>query len=58
MHLAALMGGRGKVIACELNEKRALRLQENVRLTGASNVTVRQQDFLSIDPTLPEYARV
>ncbi|KAG0562494.1 hypothetical protein KC19_9G151000 [Ceratodon purpureus] len=58
VHLAALMAGRGKVIACEINEKRAQRLQENVRLTGASNVTVRQQDFLTIDPTLPEFAKV
>jgi putative methyltransferase len=58
VHLAALMAGRGKVIACEINEKRAQRLQENVQLTGASNVTVRQQDFLTIDPNMPEFAKV
>ncbi|XP_024364963.1 25S rRNA (cytosine-C(5))-methyltransferase NSUN5 [Physcomitrium patens] len=58
VHLAALMAGRGKITACEINEKRAQRLQETVRLTGATNVTVRQQDFLTIDPTLPEFTKV
>lgn len=38
VHLAALMAGRGKITACEINEKRAQRLQETVRLTGATSI--------------------
>ena len=38
VHLAALMKGRGRVIAFEINENRVKRLRETVRLTGASSI--------------------
>lgn len=38
VHLAALMKGNGKVIACELNKERVKRLQDTVRLSGASSI--------------------
>lgn len=38
VHLAALMRGKGKVIACELNEERVKRLKETIRLSGASSI--------------------
>ena len=38
VHLAALMRGKGKVIACELNKERIKRLEETVRLSGAHSI--------------------
>lgn len=38
VHLAALMKGRGRVVAFEINENRVKRLRETVRLTGASSI--------------------
>lgn len=38
LHLAALMKGRGKIIACERDEKRVKRLKENVILSGALSI--------------------
>lgn len=38
VHLAALMGGKGNIIACELNEERVKRLKETIRLSGASSI--------------------
>lgn len=38
VHLAALMRGKGNVIACELNEGRIKRLKETIRLSGASSI--------------------
>lgn len=49
VQLAALMEGKGKIIACEVNEKRIRRLHETVKLAGASNVKVWHQDFLKLD---------
>ncbi|KAI5669655.1 hypothetical protein M9H77_19508 [Catharanthus roseus] len=50
VHLAALMKGKGKIIACELDEKRVERLKYTVSLAGASNVKVKHEDFLNLDP--------
>ncbi|KAH7445472.1 hypothetical protein KP509_01G010700 [Ceratopteris richardii] len=49
IQLAALMNGKGLILACELNEKRIKRLQDTVKLAGASNVKVMHQDFLTLD---------
>lgn len=38
VHLAALMRGKGKIIACELNKERVLRLKETIKLSGASSI--------------------
>lgn len=38
VHLAALMGAKGSIIACELNEERVKRLKETIRLSGASSI--------------------
>lgn len=50
VQLAALMKGRGKVLACEVNKNRIRRLHETVELAGAHNVEVLHQDFLKLDP--------
>lgn len=38
VHLAALMRGKGKIIACELNKERVIRLKETIKLSGASSI--------------------
>lgn len=37
-HLAALMKGQGKIIACELNEDRLKTLEETIRRSGAPSI--------------------
>lgn len=46
VQLAALMNGKGQVLACELNEKRVTRLQETVELAGALSI-LKESLFLS-----------
>lgn len=58
VHLAALMKGKGKVIACELNKERVNRLENTIKLSGASNVEVLHGDFLSLNPNDPSYSKV
>ncbi|XP_068657758.1 25S rRNA (cytosine-C(5))-methyltransferase NSUN5 isoform X2 [Aristolochia californica] len=58
VHLAALMRGKGKVIACELNEERVKRLEDTVRRSGASNIKVIHGDFLGINTEDPMYSKV
>ncbi|GAA0153602.1 RNA methyltransferase [Lithospermum erythrorhizon] len=58
IHLAALMKGKGRVIACELDEKRFERLKETVRLAGACNVQPMQGDFLALNPEDPSFSKV
>ena len=38
VQLAALMNGKGTVLACEINEKRIKRLRETVKISGASSI--------------------
>ncbi|XP_042376599.1 25S rRNA (cytosine-C(5))-methyltransferase NSUN5-like isoform X1 [Zingiber officinale] len=57
-HLAALMKGQGKIIACELNEDRLKTLEETIRRSGASNVDVMHGDFLDINTTAPLFKEV
>lgn len=38
MHLAALLEGKGKIIACELDKERVKRLKHNVQLAGATSI--------------------
>ena len=47
VHLAALMKGKGKIIACELNKERVERLKNNVKLSGATSI-LRNTWFPSI----------
>ncbi|KAL0330670.1 UNVERIFIED_CONTAM: 25S rRNA (cytosine-C(5))-methyltransferase NSUN5 [Sesamum angustifolium] len=58
VHLAALMKGEGKILACELNKERVKRLENNVKLAGATNVKVMHEDFLNLDPRDPSYSKV
>lgn len=56
--LAALSGGRARITACELHVPRAEKLEHNLRVQGAGNVTVmrcdarRLDDFFSFDQIL------
>lgn len=38
VHLAALMRGEGKIIACELNKERVKRLKDTIKLAGATSI--------------------
>ncbi|KAL5559491.1 hypothetical protein UlMin_035702 [Ulmus minor] len=58
VHLAALMRGKGKVIACELNKERVNRLNDTVRLSGASNIKVLHGDFLKLYPMDPSHSKI
>lgn len=58
VQLAALMNGRGQVLACELNNKRIRRLHEMVELAGARNVKIMHQDFLKLDLSRPALSGV
>ncbi|KAF8099350.1 hypothetical protein N665_0245s0028 [Sinapis alba] len=58
INLAALMKGQGKIIACELNEERVKRLEQTIKLSGATNVEVFHGDFLGLNPKDPSFAKV
>ncbi|KAG6591478.1 25S rRNA (cytosine-C(5))-methyltransferase NSUN5, partial [Cucurbita argyrosperma subsp. sororia] len=58
VHLASLMNGKGRIIACELNENRVKRLQHTIKLSGASNIEVLHGDFLALDPKDPSLSKV
>ncbi|XP_042511668.1 25S rRNA (cytosine-C(5))-methyltransferase NSUN5-like [Macadamia integrifolia] len=58
VHLAALMRGKGKIIACELNKERVKRLEDTIRRSGAPNVEVLHGDFLNLNPKDPLYSKV
>lgn len=58
VHLAALMRGKGKIIACELNKERVIRLKETIKLSGASNIEVLHGDFLNCNPNDPSFSKV
>ncbi|KAK6912844.1 SAM-dependent methyltransferase RsmB/NOP2-type [Dillenia turbinata] len=58
VHLAALMRGKGKIIACEHNKERVKCLQNTIRLSGAANVEVLHGDFLYLDAKHPSYSKV
>lgn len=53
-YLAEKMGNRGRIVACEIFESRALRLRQNVSRLGASVARVYTLDFLLIpEPESP-----
>ncbi|GBG86656.1 hypothetical protein CBR_g41718 [Chara braunii] len=56
-HLAAMMNGKGCVMACDADARRLKRLKEAVELAGAKNVRVIHQDFLKIDRTDPSFKK-
>ncbi|VVB17131.1 unnamed protein product [Arabis nemorensis] len=58
VHLAALMKGQGKIIACELNQERVKRLEQTINLSGATNIEVFHGDFLGLNPKDPSFAKV
>lgn len=55
-HLAALSGGRARVVATDVSESRLRLLRETLSRTGATGVEARAHDFLS--GPLPETARL
>eukprot|EP01018_Ginkgo_biloba_P010642 Gb_29746 [translate_table: standard] len=58
VQLAGLMKGRGKIFACELNNQRLKRLEETVKIAGASNVEILHGDFLKLNPDTSKYSKV
>ncbi|XP_056176903.1 25S rRNA (cytosine-C(5))-methyltransferase NSUN5-like isoform X3 [Syzygium oleosum] len=58
VHLAALMRDKGKIVACELNKQRVHRLEDTIRLSGASNIHVVHGDFLNLTPSVHPYNKV
>ncbi|KAH1244618.1 putative 28S rRNA (cytosine-C(5))-methyltransferase [Glycine max] len=58
VHLAALMKRKGKIIACELQRERIKRLKDTIKLSGASNIQVLNDDFLNQNPKDPSYSKV
>ncbi|XP_021744113.1 probable 28S rRNA (cytosine-C(5))-methyltransferase [Chenopodium quinoa] len=57
-HLAALMKGKGKIVACELNADRVKLLQNTINVAGAKNVEVHLGNFLNIDPEDPAFSKL
>lgn len=58
-HVAALLRGTGSVIACDKDPKRLQRLVANAEKAGAAGIIHAQcVDFLSVDPSSPQYASV
>ena len=57
-HLSALMGGVGKLLALELDGRRAQMLRGTVVGMNATNVEVRQGDFLKADPNMAPFCDV
>lgn len=58
VHLAALMKGEGKLVACELNKDRVKRLEHTTKLAGATNVEVLHENFLNLNPEDELYSKV
>ncbi|XP_058781099.1 25S rRNA (cytosine-C(5))-methyltransferase NSUN5-like isoform X3 [Vicia villosa] len=58
VHLAALMKRKGRIIACELKKERIKRLNDTIKLSGASNIQVLNEDFLNINPKDPSYSKL
>ncbi|EEF46107.1 williams-beuren syndrome critical region protein, putative [Ricinus communis] len=58
VHVAALMRGKGRIIACELNKDRIKRLEDTVRLSGAANIEVRHCDFLNLNPRDSPFSKI
>lgn len=40
VHLAALMKGEGKIVACELHKDRVKRLEHTTKLAGATSILI------------------
>ncbi|EFJ46755.1 hypothetical protein VOLCADRAFT_62249, partial [Volvox carteri f. nagariensis] len=58
-HLAAIMKNQGRVLAFDKDPRRLARLKANASLVGATScVEARLADFLSLDPTAPEFKEV
>ncbi|KAK8935256.1 hypothetical protein KSP39_PZI013581 [Platanthera zijinensis] len=57
-HLAALMQGKGKIVACEINKSRIKHLEDTIRRSGAHNVQVIHRDFLDIKADDPTFSKV
>ncbi|KAI0050443.1 S-adenosyl-L-methionine-dependent methyltransferase, partial [Auriscalpium vulgare] len=56
-HLSALMRNRGKLLAFERDKRRFSTLQSMLARAACRNVDAVNADFLTTDPSNPEYAR-
>ncbi|XP_020592171.1 probable 28S rRNA (cytosine-C(5))-methyltransferase [Phalaenopsis equestris] len=57
-HLAALMKGKGKIIACEINKKRLIHLDDTIKRSGALNIEIIHRDFLDINDSEPSFSKI
>ena len=51
------MGNRGTVHAFDKDPRRLARLQRNAAAAGATAISARCADFLTLDPEAPEFAQ-
>ncbi|KAJ6842259.1 putative 28S rRNA (cytosine-C(5))-methyltransferase [Iris pallida] len=58
IHLAALMEGKGNIIACELHKERVMRLEDTIRRSGAPRLSVVHGDFLDMNATDSKFSKV
>ncbi|XP_023731500.1 25S rRNA (cytosine-C(5))-methyltransferase NSUN5-like [Lactuca sativa] len=58
IHLAVVMKGEGKIIACELNKDRVKRLEHTTNLAGVTNVEVLHENFMNLNPEDELYSKV
>ncbi|KAJ7522083.1 hypothetical protein O6H91_19G082600 [Diphasiastrum complanatum] len=58
VQLAAIMKGRGRILACEQDRSRLKTLKKTVELAGASNIEVLHQDFLQSNPFAAKFSKV
>lgn len=58
LHIAQLLEGTGKVIACDLTEYKVDLIKQNVERMGFTNIEPRVQDALELDRTLIEQADI
>jgi len=52
------MKGKGRITAFERDKRRFPTLEMMLKRAGATSVTPKNQDFLSVDPLDPDYANV
>lgn len=58
LHVADMMKGAGMVEARDLTWQKVELIEENIRRTGFTNIRVRQQDALELDPESVEQADI
>ncbi|KFP07118.1 Putative methyltransferase NSUN5, partial [Calypte anna] len=57
-HLAALLKNKGQIFAFDVDTKRLATMNTMLMRAGVTGFQLAQQDFLTVDPRDPKYARV